>query len=426
MNVKNDLKALTEEGIITAETAVAISDWYKKRADKNPNRILVLFGILGALLVGLGITLLIAHNWDQFPRAIKTFIGLLPLLIGQGLCAYVLYKKSESPAWRETTAVLLFFGVGTSIAIISQVYNLPEDMGGYLLTWMLLCLPLVYIMRSQAVSLMYLIGIVSYAIAEYEEYMAWSDLIYPALVLLVLPNYLLLLRNTPQSNSTTLHHYFFAATLFAEVLLVSKGFTEVLTLTLLLVFGLFYAIGKTPAFREEPMLKNPWHLLAIIGTLSMLYTASFKDFWYPMPDLHSMGSDAWGDIHPLIPIALVIFTAFGYLIHRGHILWRKPMQYVWIIYVGLFALGYVLPQTYILINLLIVAVAVITIVQAAREDNLLRMNYGTLTILLLITFRFFDSDLDFLLRGIIFVLCGLGFFLLNYYMIKKRQNGEQA
>ncbi|HBF19134.1 MAG TPA: DUF2157 domain-containing protein, partial [Cryomorphaceae bacterium] len=36
--------------------------------------------------------------------------------------------------------------------------------------------------------------------------------------------------------------------------------------------------------------------------------------------------------------------------------------------------------------------------------------------------RFFDRDLSFVARGILFVSVGVGFFLVNYYTLKKRRH----
>lgn len=426
MSIKKDLKDLSAEGIISPETAEAIANWYKARASKNPNRILILFGILGAMLVGLGVILLLAHNWDAFPRAVKTIVGLSPLLIGQGLCAYVLLKKDNSTAWRETVSILLFFGIATSIAIIGQVYHLSEDLGAFLLTWMLLSVGLVYIMRSQAVSLLYIIGIACFAMETYSHHMDWTDLYFPLLLALVVPNYIMLIRRQPDSNFTLFHRYLLVAAMVFELMYLSKGFTKFINISLAVLFGLFYVIGKQQSLRDQPLLKNPWHLVGSLGSLVVLYIATFSDFWGRRPDFSYTGSGAWADLHALIPTAVLVIGAVGYMAYRRQLMYHKPMQYVIVLYPLLFWLGYLTPQVYILFNLLIVAIAVITILQATQEDSLLKMNYGTLMILLLIAFRFFDSDLDLLFRGLIFLLCGVGFFLLNFYMIKKRNKREQA
>ena len=71
--------------------------------------LIIVFGVLGAILVGLGMVLIIAHNWDDLSRMTKTGLAFLPLLLGQGLCGYVLLRKQDSVAWRESATAFLFF-----------------------------------------------------------------------------------------------------------------------------------------------------------------------------------------------------------------------------------------------------------------------------------------------------------------------------
>ena len=148
MSILKDLQNLVEADIITEDIADDIRKFYQNKSSPPSNRLFIVFGILGAILVGLGIILIIAHNWNELSRFTKTCFAFLPLLIGQILCGYTLLKKRDSIAWREGSSVFLFFSVGASISLVSQIYNIPGDLSSFLLTWMLVCLPIVYIMRS--------------------------------------------------------------------------------------------------------------------------------------------------------------------------------------------------------------------------------------------------------------------------------------
>ena len=159
MKIQKELIELVEAGVISQSTADDISDYYKSRRGSSKSRLLIIFGVLGAMLVGLGIILILAHNWDDLSRASKTVIAFIPLIAGQLICAYTLWKQSESTAWREGATTFLVFAVGASISLVSQIYNIPGDLGSFFLTWSLLCLPLIYVMKSSTASLLYLIGI---------------------------------------------------------------------------------------------------------------------------------------------------------------------------------------------------------------------------------------------------------------------------
>jgi len=66
-------------------------------------------------------------------------------------------------------------------------------------------------------------------------------------------------------------------------------------------------------------------------------------------------------------------------------------------------------------------VAVLTIREGAIRNNLGILNYGLLIITGLIICRFFDINIGFVLKGLLFVLVGMGFFFANLWMIRKKK-----
>src|SRR6516225_845972 len=133
-----ELKELVRADVISSETAGKITDYLATRTREKPNRFPVVVNILATLLAGLGLVLLIAHNWDNFNRLTKTILAFVPILLGQALCAFVLLRRKGNTAWQECCAVLLFFGVASSISLISQTYHINGSISDFLLTWLLL------------------------------------------------------------------------------------------------------------------------------------------------------------------------------------------------------------------------------------------------------------------------------------------------
>ncbi|MEL7342120.1 MAG: DUF2157 domain-containing protein, partial [Bacteroidota bacterium] len=165
------LPELIEAGIISSEKAADIRYYLESRKQPAQNRLLVVFSILGAILVGLGIILILAHNWDDLSRTTKSIIAFIPLLVGQVACAYVILKRPDNTAWKEGASAFLIFGVGASISLISQIYHIEGNLGSFMLTWMLLIAPLMYLMRSSISSLLFLAGITYYAVlVGYDRY----------------------------------------------------------------------------------------------------------------------------------------------------------------------------------------------------------------------------------------------------------------
>ena len=142
---RKELDILVRDNMITAEQSLRIEEYYAMKTSDRPNRLFTIFGIFGALLVGSGIVLILGHNWDNFSRLIKTILAFIPMCIGQILVGYSIFKKKNN-SWKEASGTFLFFGVGISISLVSQIYHIPGDLAFFLLIWISLCLPLIYLL----------------------------------------------------------------------------------------------------------------------------------------------------------------------------------------------------------------------------------------------------------------------------------------
>ena len=132
-----------QSSIINIETAAVLKERYTPK--KNINYLILLFSIIGALLIGTGIILISAKNWYTFPIFIRVSLAFLPLALSQALAVYVMKFKYENVAWRESVAILMTASVFTVIAIIGQIFHLPNDYGVYILTCGMLSLPVIYV-----------------------------------------------------------------------------------------------------------------------------------------------------------------------------------------------------------------------------------------------------------------------------------------
>ena len=95
-------------------------------------------------------------------------------------------------------------------------------------------------------------------------------------------------------------------------------------------------------------------------------------------------------------------------------------EYVFVPFAIIFALGWSSSLAAVLINLLVFAIGLLTVVEGGRKEHLGILNYGLLIIAALAACRFFDQDISFLWRGLIFLLIGVSFFGANYWIIRKR------
>ncbi|MGB4848544.1 MAG: DUF2157 domain-containing protein [Saprospiraceae bacterium] len=424
MKVRKEITELLNAGVINSETADRINQYYDSKTEPSSNKLIIVFGILGAILVSLGIILILAHNWDTLSKSLKTVIAFIPLIAGQAICGYTLLKKEESVTWREAGSAFLFFSVGACIGLLSQIYNVSGNLASYLFTWMLLCVPIIYVMRSSMASLLYIAGITWYACeigywgnSTHESYVYWG------MLLLVLPYYYMLFRNRSESNFFTFHNWFIPLSVVIVLGSIAQDVGELMFVAYVSLFGLLYLIGNTPFLREQKVRNNGYLILGSLGTVGILLILSFNFFWQDLIDKDFSEKNVFSSVEFIVS-TLLSLAALGLLIYqkmKHTLLEIKPVELIFLLFIGVFIIGLSSPLSVVLINLLVLGVGILTIREGALENHLGILNYGLLIVTALVICRFFDTDISFVLKGILFVGVGLGFFFANYRMVKKKR-----
>src|ERR1044072_3231565 len=89
-----ELPELVSSGVLSPETADALRQRYSSEVSDPPRRFgFVLSAILGSLLVGAGIVLLVAHNWDFLSRPIGCAVHFTPLLLSHARPGCLLLRR---------------------------------------------------------------------------------------------------------------------------------------------------------------------------------------------------------------------------------------------------------------------------------------------------------------------------------------------
>src|SRR5688500_18867437 len=146
--LREQLPALVAAGVLDEEAARRLEAHYARGEGAGARAVVLLFGTLGALFVGGGIILLLAHNWEQLGRPVRTAFSIAPLLLSWALAALVLTRENRREAWGEAVAAFWTLAIGASISLVAQTYHLPGDWTAFLLTWLLLAIPIVYLLES--------------------------------------------------------------------------------------------------------------------------------------------------------------------------------------------------------------------------------------------------------------------------------------
>jgi uncharacterized membrane protein len=423
-HVLKELPDLIQANVITEETAQRIKDHYDRQPSQSANRLFIVFGILGSLLVVMGLVLIIAHNWDALPKIAKLAVGFFPLFIGQILGGYVLVKKTDERSWREGAALFLFFAVAISISIVSQVYNIEGDLGGFLFIWMCLALPVVYLLRSSAASLLFIIGITWYACEVGYFTSSYNHApLYWILFVLILPFYYLeFIWKNLKNNFFYFHSWCLALSVTICLGLFADQAEEIILMAYMSLFSAFVMMSQLKTFETGRVLSNAYLVIGSLGIISLLLALSFDWYWDELSD-ESLNT-IFGRPESIASIVLILVSGGLLALLLKSKKWSdiNSKSYAFIVFVVLFFVGLSSPGlSQLLINVLILILAIHTIRDGAQRNHLGILNYGLLILTALITGRFFDTDFSFVVRGLLFIMVGVGFFAANYYMIRKRK-----
>ena len=417
--IQKELPELVENKVISREVATNIESYYQSKVENTPNRLFTVFAVLGSTLVGLGIILILAHNWDDFSRGIKTIFAFTPLVIGQIIVGYTILNK-KSVTWREASGVFLFFAIGASMALVSQIYNIPGNFDTYMLTWILLCAPLIYLLKSHALALLHIIFTTSYACSVGYFSGNNSPWEYLMLIALIVPHYYLMLKYKRLYNITSVFNWFLPLSLMISLGAFVKSNEEFGFLMYVILFGLFYNIGKLSFFESQKIRRNGYLVLGSLGTVYMLLLTSFEWLWNDVfSDNLQFNSQ---EFYISVILFLITLGVLLFSYSKAKALRFSLFQFVFIIFSLIFFIGFMqngIPV--VLINMLIFALGIVTIKTGADKMHFGVLNYGLLIITVLIACRFFDTNMSFVIRGLLFVGVGVVFFFTNYIMLKKQK-----
>lgn len=427
--LSQELPLLEEAGALTAETAGRIKSYYTEQTTGTGGAgwAVTAFSILGALLIGGGIILLFAHNWDELSRNARAAISFLPLLLG-AILSFTALLCNGKPALKESAGLFHSLAIGGCIALIGQTYHLPSNMPTFLLSWALLCIPLMFLFSSTGACLMYLALITGWtgvAQNEYQQAVGYWPLLVPALFFLRQR-----LRKNTHSPDTLLTIYGLLLSItIALGIVFERTVPGLWTMAYAALLTGCYLIGITH-YEASTDWGNPLKLFGTVGIALLSYLFTWTYFWenigwsYCRTD---WGYERWGIwTDSAITLALICgWASIAVKAFKKQSIETSVLSLFPILATVCFLVGS-LTDLADVINALIfnsyfLALGVLYIVLGCRSLRLRQMNGGMFLLSLLIITRFFDDEFGFLARGIAFIILGAAFLTANLIIARKKK-----
>ena len=174
-------------------------------------------------------------------------------------------------------------------------------------------------------------------------------------------------------------------------------------------------------------MSNGYLSIGSLGMVTILLILSFDWVWEEIRNQSFTGNQLIQSAEFTVTILLTLIAGFVLFYYKKdkELSQIRPMEHLFIIFLFIFLLGLSSSIAVVLINMLILAIGVLTIQRGSQKNHLGVLNYGLLIITALVVCRFFDTQLSFVLRGLLFVGIGVSFFIANYQMLKKRSLTEE-
>ena len=160
-----------------------------------------------------------------------------------------------------------------------------------------------------------------------------------------------------------------------------------------------------------------WLALILLGTM-----LSFDDVWRPAQIAARDIRNPNVVISALVAVACAVFASIVAIrLARAHRMAAAASSAAALLVVVMhaFALGGMNEGGWIVFNVWLLAVGILTLLEGIRAMELGTANRGLLALSALILARFFDTELSFLVRGLAFVTLGIACFGLNLWLVRR-------
>ena len=421
--LKQELVQWRAEGLVDEPLAQRILARYPAAAERNWGR--VIFSALGAVLVGLGVILFFAYNWQALPKAAKLALVFGALALAHGGALAVARRPAASRGLVEGLHVLGTMLFGAGIWLVAQVYHIDEHYPNAFLVWSAGALAMAWAMPSIVQALLALFLVSFWAGVELFDFRKAVHGAPLLVVLGVLP--LAWWRRSP------LLLFFALAVLFVVTAFAAGALHAKAVMPLVFLMGAAALVaGIAAPGTAFPDAGGPLRFIGLAAVLGCSYLLSFKDLagMLGKVDLSRPGLAIYFGAAGLALAGAAVLLALGRLAQvDAYRRWQLALLALGlaIVLTAMFRFdrGAGLP-TAVAFNLVALGFAALLILEGSAQLRAKLVAAGCLLFAMVAVGRYADLFTSLLVRSAVFVAVGVVLFLVGNFYARGRRRAQGA
>jgi len=422
--LKQEVAQWRAEGLVDDALAQRLLARYATGAERNWGR--VVFSAIGAALVGLGVILFFAYNWQALPKFAKLALVIGALALSHVSALWAARRTGTARGLVEGLHVLGTMLFGAGIWLVAQIYHIDEHYPNAFLVWSVAALAMAWAMPSIVQATLALFLVAFWAGVEAFDFRTPIHGAPLIVVLGILP--LAWWRRSPSLVFTGLV-VLFVVTAFAVAGIHAKAVVPLLFLAAAAALVAGLAAGGT-AF---PSAGGPLRAVGLLVVVGCSYLLGFKDL-----------AGLLRNVDFSKPGIAVYFVVAGVALAGAIALLARLRAEHWDRYgvwqLGLLAVGTItvvaslfLPFarsanwiTVIVFNALALGYAALLILEGSEHLRPKLVGLGCLLFAMVAIGRYADLFTSLLARSAVFVAVGVVLFLVGNFYARSRRRAQGA
>jgi hypothetical protein len=281
-------------------------------------------------------------------------------------------------------------------------------------------------MDATVPAVIYLAGIASWT------YHFWSEtlqaFLYWPLAAVVVPHFVISLRKDMHAIRASLLALVAALSVFLVgfVMLNHENLSGSWIIYHSGIFGIYFFLGNLDYKDSSKRWQLPFLYIGRIGILIMSFILTYRTLWnFDIIKLGNFSDPAlW--LNSILLLGIMAIYAFllvknRKLLETEDVLYGAMPLVSILAYITNFFIGPLVAVPIILFNIYILGFSLSNIVNGMKQNRLDKLNAGIFILVILIVLRFFDIDIGFVFKGLVFIALGIGFLAVNVIMLRRRE-----